>query len=207
MVSFELLTTFIITTLIFAYIPGPAMLYTAAQTISKGKKSGLMAALGIFIGGCFHIITSAIGLAALFHIFPFLYSIIKILGACWLIWLGIKLIFPKSDNKIELDSDISEKTLKESILVEILNPKTAIFYLAFLPQFINLSSGLPVWLQFIILGLVVNIAFVSADIVCVFLAEFVLKKIKNSNKTQKIISMLGGVIFICLGIFVALAKH
>jgi threonine/homoserine/homoserine lactone efflux protein len=207
MVSFELLITFFITTLIFAYIPGPAMLYTAAQTISKGKKSGLMAALGIFIGGCFHILISAAGLAALFHVFPFLYSIIKILGACWLVWLGLKLIVTKPVNKINLNQDIETKTLKESILVEVLNPKTAIFYLAFLPQFINIESGFPVWLQFIILGLVVNISFVSADIVCVFLAEFVLKKVEKSNKSQRTMSIIGGIIFISLGIFVALSKH
>ncbi|WP_171498707.1 LysE family translocator, partial [Acinetobacter oleivorans] len=77
MISLEFFITFLITTIIFAYIPGPAMLYTAAQTLSRGRKSGLMAAFGIFLGGCFHIIAASLGLTTIFQIIPKLYDIIK----------------------------------------------------------------------------------------------------------------------------------
>lgn len=208
MASLEILTTFLITTFIFAYIPGPAMLYTAAQTLAKGQKSGFMATLGLFIGGCAHIIAAAVGLTTLFHLFPVLYTVIKVLGACWLIWLGIKLIkdTPKPGT-LNSPQNIAKKTLKESILVEVLNPKTAIFYLAFLPQFINSASESPVWLQFILLGLIVNTIFISADLVCVFLAEFIMKKMNKSQSVQKFMSILGGTIFITLGLFLVLGQH
>ncbi|MCU4581714.1 LysE family translocator [Acinetobacter gyllenbergii] len=209
MASLEILTTFLITTFIFAYIPGPAMLYTAAQTLAKGQKSGFMATLGLFIGGCAHIIAAAVGLTTLFHLFPFLYTVIKVLGACWLIWLGIKLIkdTPTSNTLNTAQEEIAGKTLKESILVEVLNPKTAIFYLAFLPQFINSASESPVWLQFILLGLIVNTIFISTDLVCVFLAEFVMRKMNKSQSIQKTMSILGGLIFISLGLFLVLGQH
>lgn len=92
--------TFLITTLIFAYLPGPAMLYTANQTLAKGKKAGLMATLGIHLGGYVHVLLASFGLTIIFQMIPTLYSIVKILGACWLIWLGLKLWFTKeaSDN-------------------------------------------------------------------------------------------------------------
>ncbi|ENX13257.1 hypothetical protein F895_02558 [Acinetobacter sp. CIP 64.2] len=208
MASLEILTSFLITTFIFAYIPGPAMLYTAAQTLAKGPKSGFMATLGLFIGGCAHIIAAAVGLTTLFHLLPVLYTVIKVLGACWLIWLGIKLIKDTAPSSmLNAPDNIAEKTFKESILVEILNPKTAIFYLAFLPQFINNSYESPIWLQFILLGLIVNTIFISADLVCVFLAEFIMTKINKSQSVQKFMSILGGTIFITLGLFLVLGQH
>ncbi|WP_151715866.1 LysE family translocator [Acinetobacter sp. TUM15071] len=203
MVSIELLITFVITTLIFAYMPGPAMLYAAAQTLSKGKKAGLMASLGIFIGGCFHIIAASVGLTAIFKIIPMLYDVIKLLGAAYLIWLGIKLIRSKLQGSLEINQNAADVSFKQSILVEVFNPKTAIFYISFLPQFINVSSGFSVWMQFMILGLFVNLAFVSADVVCVFLANFVLNKVKKSEGTQRAMSVMGGSIFIGLGLFLA----
>lgn len=186
-----MLITFLITTLIFAYLPGPAMLYTANQTLAKGKKAGLMATLGIHLGGYVHIALAAFGLTIVFKLIPALYSTIKILGACWLIWLGLKMWFaPSSTTQIA-----SQKTFTESILVEVLNPKTALFYVSFLPQFIDAHGT--IWLQFLLLGFVVNLAFTSADVCCVFLAHTICKKVKTSNRAFK---WLGGSIFIGLGV-------
>lgn len=193
-----MLITFLITTLIFAYLPGPAMLYTANQTIAKGKKAGLMATFGIHLGGYVHIILAAFGLTIISKIIPTLYSTIKILGSFWLIWLGLKMWF--TNNKITNDT-ASQKTFTESILVEVLNPKTALFYVSFLPQFIDVSGT--VWLQFLMLGFVVNLAFTSADICCVFLAHYIKNKINTSNQMFK---WLGGSIFIGLGIRLGLLE-
>ena len=167
------------------------MLYTANQTLAKGKKAGLMATLGIHLGGYVHIALAAFGLTIVFKLIPALYSTIKILGACWLIWLGLKMWFtPSSTTQIA-----SQKTFTESIFVEVLNPKTALFYVSFLPQFIDAHGT--IWLQFLLLGFVVNLAFTSADVCCVFLADTICKKVKTSNRAFK---WLGGSIFIGLGI-------
>lgn len=207
MPSFELLSTFVLTTLIFAYLPGPAMLYTAAQTLARGRKAGFMATLGIHVGGYAHIVIAATGLTILFHTIPIAYTLVKICGALWLIWLGLKmLLIHNSKPSSNLQNHQQQRAFSESIWVEILNPKTAIFYLAFLPQFIDAQAIFPIWLQFLILGTIVNLAFSSADVVCVFCADLILKKLKTSARGQHIFRYLSGSIFIMLGLHLALYK-
>lgn len=164
MPSTELLIAFFVTTAIFAYIPGPAMLYAAAQTMARGRWSGLTAALGIHLGGYVHVLAAATGLSVLFHAVPPLYMAVKLVGALYLIWLGVSLFRAKIQGNGTLPA-IERKSARraffESITVEVLNPKTAIFFMAFLPQFIDASATLPVWLQFVVLGTVVNLMFSS----------------------------------------------
>jgi len=207
MPSFQLLSTFLLTTLIFAYLPGPAMLYTAAQTLARGRKAGLMASLGIHLGDYAHIVIVATGLTILFHAIPIAYTLLKICGALWLIWLGLKLLLARNSNpSSDLQNHQQQRAFSESIWVEILNPKTAIFYLAFLPQFIDAQATFPIWLQFLILGTIVNLAFSSADVVCVFCADLILKKLKTSARGQHIFRYLSGSIFIMLGLRLGLYK-
>ena len=207
MPSFQLLSTFLLTTLIFAYLPGPAMLYTAAQTLARGRKAGLMASLGIHLGGYAHIVIAATGLTILFHAIPVAYTLVKICGALWLIWLGLKLLLARNSKpSSDLQNHQQQRAFSESIWVEILNPKTAIFYLAFLPQFIDAQATFPIWLQFLILGTIVNLAFSSADVVCVFCADLILKKLKTSARGQHIFRYLSGSIFIMLGLRLGLYK-
>ncbi|MHA3061010.1 LysE family translocator [Acinetobacter sp. ANC 4636] len=208
MPSLQLLSTFLLTTLIFAYLPGPAMLYTAAQTLAHGRKAGLMASLGIHFGGYTHIVIAAMGLTILFHAIPIAYTLVKICGALWLIWLGLKLLLARNSKpSSDLQNHQQQRAFSESIWVEILNPKTAIFYLAFLPQFIDAQATFPIWLQFLILGTIVNLAFSSADVVCVFCADFILKKFKTSARGQYIFRYLSGSIFIMLGLRLGLYKN
>jgi threonine/homoserine/homoserine lactone efflux protein len=146
MPSIELFLAFLATTAVFAYIPGPAMLYAAAQTLARGRWSGLMASLGIHIGGYAHVFAAAAGLSVLFHAVPMLYLAVKLAGAAYLVWLGISLFRAKAAGDAELP-EITHKSGRraffESITVEVLNPKTAIFFLAFLPQFIDASAAFP----------------------------------------------------------------
>lgn len=207
MPSFQLLSTFLLTTLIFAYLPGPAMLYTAAQTLARGRKAGLMASLGIHLGGYAHIVIAATGLTILFHAIPIAYTLVKICGALWLIWLGLKLLLARNSKpSSDLQNHQQQRAFSESVWVEIFNPKTAIFYLAFLPQFIDAQATFPIWLQFLILGTIVNLAFSSADVVCVFCADLILKKLKTSARGQHIFRYLSGSIFIMLGLRLGLYK-
>lgn len=211
MASSDLLITFVFTTLIFAYIPGPAMIYTTAQTLSRGRRSGLMAALGIHLGGYAHVFAAAAGLTVLFHAVPIIYFGVKLTGAAYLVWLGIQMVRSRADSKEIQTAPSESKSVRraffESITVEILNPKTAIFFLAFLPQFIDPTASLPVWLQFVILGTAVNLTFTSADMVCVLLAGLVNSRMKNSGHGQRIIRRIGGVTFIGLGVHLALQKN
>lgn len=94
----------------------------------------------------------------------------------------------------------------ESVTVEILNPKTALFFVAFLPQFIEASASLPVWLQFVILGTIVNLTFSSADIVCVMLAGAMISKLRQSRSAQRLVQRAGGTMLVGLGTHLALQK-
>ncbi|MER8884635.1 LysE family translocator [Mesorhizobium sp. M0074] len=209
MPSTELLVAFFATTAIFAYIPGPAMLYAAAQTMARGRWSGLMAALGIHLGGYVHVFAAAVGLSVLFHAVPVLYMAVKLVGALYLIWLGVSLFRAKAQGDVVLPG-IQPKSARraffESVAVEVLNPKTAIFFMAFLPQFIDASAAFPVWLQFVVLGTIVNLMFSSADIVCVVLAGAVIARLRQSSRAQRLMRRAGGTMLVGLGVHVALQK-
>lgn len=210
MPSGEMLLTFLITTALFAYIPGPAMLYAAAQTMARGRWSGLMATLGIHLGCYVHVVAAAAGLSILFHAVPLLYMAVKLVGAAYLVWLGIALFRSKArgDGTLPVMQPKSgRRAFLESITVEILNPKTAIFFVAFLPQFIDPSAAMPVWAQFLVLGTIVNAIFSSADLVCVGLAGAVVARLQRSNMAQRLMQRAGGAVLVGLGVHLALQKN
>lgn len=210
MPSVELLVAFVGATLIFAYMPGPAMLYTAAQTVARGRRAGYMAALGIHVGGYFHVIAAAAGLAALLNAVPVLYSVVKFAGAGYLIWLGITLWRRDDDERMEhpvITTKSGRRAFVESVTVEVLNPKAAMFFIAFLPQFADPGAALPIWVQLLVLGTFVNIAFSSADIVCVRLADAVVARLKSSSGIQVLLRRLGGSVLIGLGLHLAMQRE
>ncbi len=207
MPSADLLIAFFAATLIFGYMPGPALLYAAARTISGGRRAGFQAALGLHVGGYLHVIAAAIGLALLFRAIPSLYIVIKFLGAAYLIWLGIKLW--RSDDKTHANATTvssASPAFFQSATVEMLNPKTALFYLAFLPQFTDATAAFPIWLQLLILGTIVNVVFSSADIVCVFLADKIVTLMRRSKTAGNWARRVGGSILIGLGLHIAFSE-
>lgn len=206
MPSFDLLLAFFAATALFAYMPGPAMLYAAAQTIARGRRAGLMASLGIHLGGYVHVIAAAAGLSVLFHAVPTLYAAVKLAGAAYLVWLGIRLIRQKAETGAlpQVSSTRSaRRAFLESIAVEVLNPKTAIFFIAFLPQFTDAAAAWPIWVQLFVLGTIVNLMFTSADLVCVFLAGAVTERIRRSGRAQRVAQVAGGGILMGLGVHLA----
>ena len=209
MPSTDALVAFFATTAIFAFIPGPAMLYAAAQTLARGRWPGLMAAFGIHLGGYVHVMAAAAGLSILFHAVPVLYATVKFAGAAYLVWLGILLLRAKADGRV-LVHDIRPRSGRraffESIIVEVLNPKTAIFFMAFLPQFINASGAFPVWIQFILLGTTVNLMFSFADVVGVVLAGAVITRLRGSSRAQRLMQRAGAAALVGLGAHVAFQK-
>ncbi|MEM7002585.1 MAG: LysE family translocator [Pseudomonadota bacterium] len=208
MPEWELIIAFLAATAVFAYMPGPATLYAAAQTIARGRDAGLLAALGLHTGGYVHVLAAAFGLAALFTAIPVLYTILKFVGAAYLIWLGVSFLL-QSRHSMEMPDGTSDLTANapstrrafwESVTVEVLNPKTALFYLAFLPQFTDPAAAMPLWLQLLTLGTVVNVMFSTADLFCVFLAERVATRMRNSPAISRWTGRIGGGILIALAV-------
>ncbi|MET1413235.1 LysE family translocator [Roseibium sp. HPY-6] len=205
MPSVETLLAFFAATALFAYMPGPAVLYTAAQTISRGRKAGFMAAAGIHLGCYAHVFAAAFGLSAIFTVVPSLYFALKLAGGAYLVFLGIQMIRTRAgDGTIpSLPEKSARRAFADSILVEVLNPKAAIFFIAFLPQFVSPEAGLPIWLQFLILGTIVNFAFASADIATVFFASEVKKRLVSTSRFQDFTRWIGGTLLVGLGLKLA----
>lgn len=123
--------------------PGPDMLYTAARSLSQGTKAGIFSTLGIFTGCLFHITAAVFGLSKIIEESVLLFSIIKYAGAAYLVYLGLKSLLRKTKNETaikELPALNSPKIFMQGLITNLLNPKVAIFFLSFLPQFINPQS-------------------------------------------------------------------
>ncbi len=205
MPSLETLMAFAAATLLFAYMPGPALLYTAAQTITGGRAAGYWAALGIHIGCYVHVFAAAFGLSAIFAVIPTLYLALKLIGGAYLIWLGFQIFRTRmaAGPEPQLAKRTRRRAFIDSVLVEVLNPKVAIFFIAFLPQFVDPSASLPIWAQFLILGTLVNFSFTSADVFTVLFASQVQKTLRRSSKWQDLTRWVGGSILMGLGLKLA----
>ncbi|MFZ5608058.1 MAG: LysE family translocator [Pseudomonadota bacterium] len=210
MPAWDLMLAFFAATILFAVMPGPALLYTAAQTLARGRRAGLMAALGIHIGGLGHVMAAALGLSAVFKAAPVLYALVKFAGALYLIWLGFMMLRRQPGDTAEtphLAPKSAGRAFFESIVVELLNPKVAIFFVAFLPQFVSPEANLPLWAQFLFLGIIVNLAFSTADIITVFFTAAMVRRMRESQTGQRVARTLGGSAMIGLGVHLAASRQ
>lgn len=184
------------------------MIYTTAQTLAQGQRAGWFAVLGLHIGGYVHVVAGAFGLAVLLDVFPALYTVLKYAGAAYLLYLGVGMILQRAG--VETQTEVAPATSPrhafwQSVTVEVLNPKTILFYVAFLPQFIDISANFPLWAQFIILGAIVNVMFSSADVICVVLATRMMGYFKSANATHSTPRKIGGAILVGLAVYVLCA--
>lgn len=211
MPSIELLIPFFVATAIFACIPGPGLLYAAARTISHGRQAGWLAAVGLHLGGYAHVLATAFGLAAILSAVPVLYGAVKLAGAAYLVWLGYRMFVSKdrllTGSAVTAGGPAPRKAMTQSIAVELLNPKTALFYLSFLPQFTDLDAAFPVWLQVLILGTIVNFMFSVTDIACVLLSDRAMRLLSASQAANRLAQRVGGGILIALGINLAASRQ
>lgn len=208
MAPWETLIAFVWAAAAFAYYPGPALLYTAARTLAAGRRAGLMAALGIHMGGWAHVIAAAAGLSALFAAAPALYAALKLFGAGYLVWLGWRMI---AERRVDADlPEIHEKSVRrafvESVTVELLNPKVALFFIAFLPQFVDPAGSLPTWAQFLVLGGLTNLLFTSADLLCVAYAAAAAARLRRSSAAGRWAKRIAGGALMGLGANLALSR-
>jgi threonine/homoserine/homoserine lactone efflux protein len=209
MPSLEHLVPFAIATLVFAAMPGPAVLYTVAQTMARGRGGGLLAAAGLSVGGLAHVCAAAAGLSTIFRYSPTLFLALKIGGALYLVWLGLRMLRSRSESgglpSAAAKSD--RRLFAESIVVELLNPKTALFFIAFLPQFVDAGAALPIWLQFLVLGLLVNLSFFTSDVIAALLTDRVLTGLRQSPRVARAMRWTSGSVLVGLGAHMAISRN
>ena len=210
MPSTDLLIPFFLASAIFACVPGPGMLYAAAQTLAAGRGAGWWSALGFHIAGLGHVAAAAFGVSTLLALVPALFTVMKLLGAACLIWLGIKYLrgprLPVSAPR-QQPAPTARKALRDSIVVGAMNPKSALFYLAFLPQFTDASAELPVWTQIVILGAIVNVMFSVTDAILIEMSHAVATWLRSSQRVVHLLQRLGGGMLVALGLNLALARN
>src|ERR1700688_1541172 len=132
-----------------AISPGPGIFYVLARTLAGGRKEGVESALGTLFGGLFHVFAAALGVSAILAASAVAFHTVKYAGAAYLVWLGIRMIRTRNAELTVTAAAPSRNAFRQGILTEALNPKTALFFLSFIPQFISAHAG-HVFLQFIV---------------------------------------------------------
>lgn len=205
MPSIEILISFTIAALIMNLSPGPSNLYVMARSIAQGVHAGIVAAIGLAVGSMVHVIATVLGLSAVFAYSPLLYTFVKLVGAAYLIYLGVS--YWKSNTQ---DGDVSANkakqkpllsVLKESIIVEVSNPKTALFFLALLPQFVVPESG-PVSHQLLVLGIIVTVTALPCDLLVAVSSSKVANWLSNNEKAQVVQERVSGSILVGMGSYI-----
>lgn len=204
MISLETLITFTFAAIILNLSPGPSNLYIMARSISQGVRGGIIAAFGLATGLMVHVILAALGVSAIFHHSPLVYSIIKLAGAFYLIYLGIQ-YWKTSGKSISLMRPRKKKShpriFRESMVVEITNPKTALFFLAFIPQFISPEAG-SISLQILILGTIVTLSAIPCDVLVALTSTTVAAALSSQRNSHRLQYRLSGSILFGMGSFI-----
>lgn len=144
-------------------LPGPAVLYIVTRSVDQGRPAGLASVVGVGVGGLVHTVFAAVGLSAILASSATAFSVVKWLGAAYLIWLGLQRLFARDEENMPTTAEPARLTrvFSQGVLVNVLNPKAALFFLAFLPQFVDSSRG-AAWSQILALGL----TFVALALCC-----------------------------------------
>jgi threonine/homoserine/homoserine lactone efflux protein len=189
------------------FTPGPDMLYVAARGASEGKAAGIVSALGIGAGTLVHITLVALGLAALLAAVPLAYTVVRIGGAAYLIYLGVRAIRSRSSLTLQHVEPASLPTIfRQGVITNVLNPKVALFFLAFLPQFIDPSRGSPA-LQVVALGLLFDITGTIVNLGVALGSSRAAASLRRNTRAADFLQKVTGVLFIGLGVRLAVARR
>jgi hypothetical protein len=209
MIPFQELIFFIIAALILVISPGPNMIYLISKSITQGKKSGFISLAGVVCGFLFHIIMVSFGLTAVLLAVPTAYTVLKTLGTVYLLYLAYQAIKPKSRNIFDVDKNVAHDSPKKlftiGFLTNVLNPKVAIFYLSFFPQFIKPEYG-SVFTQSLELGVIQVLISFSINFVIVLTASRVALFFANNPVWIKIQKWFMASILTYLAIKMAFSK-
>lgn len=197
---------FLAAALVIAAVPGPGMLYVAARTLSGGSTAGIASTLGTALGGMVHVAAGAVGISAIILASAELFTALKFLGALYLVWLGVRSFRQAGSLPAQNEEKIGAwRAFHEGILVEALNPKTATFFLAFIPQFIDPAAN-PA-LQFVVLGLISVTLNTLADFVAVGLAAATRRQFSARSSLLLRLRQGSGLFIAGLGISLALVRR
>jgi len=200
---------FVVAALVLLVVPGPSVLYIVARSMAQGRTAGFVSDLGIHSATLVHVAAASFGLSALLASSAIAFSIVKYAGAAYLIWIGLRKIFSREDNPdidVALRPRSHARLFREGFVVNLLNPKTALFFLAFLPQFVEVGRG-HIAMQIAFLGLVFTGLGLISDGCYAFAAGTLGDRLRRSTAYLRFERYISGVLFIRLGVSAALAGN
>jgi threonine/homoserine/homoserine lactone efflux protein len=194
--------------LAFLAIPGPSVFYIVTRSLVQGRRAGVTSMLGVQAGGMVHVVAAAFGVSALIASSATAFTVVKYAGAAYLVFLGLRKLLSR-----DVDEDVEPETrgprstahlFGHGVIVNVLNPKTALFFLAFLPQFVDPSAG-PVAPQMLVLGTMLVCLGVLSDGTYALLAAGAGNRLRGAAATRRRLEKLSGGVFVSLGVVAALA--
>ena len=206
MPSATTLALFCAAALALIVVPGPAVTYVVAQSIDRGRRAGLVSVLGIACGGLVHVAAASAGLSALIASSASAFTVVKLVGAAYLIAIGIARLAGRGEARSEREGRRAPHLFVQGAVVNVLNPKTALFFLAFLPQFVDPGRG-TVAAQVALLGTVFVLLAVLSDSTYAVVASALAGRIRASGRAQQVKRYVSGGIFVALGLSAAAARR
>lgn len=206
------LFVFLSAAFLLAIAPGPGMLYVLARSLAGGKREGALSALGTFVGGMVHVFAAAAGVSVILARSAAAFAAVKYAGAAYLCFLGVRMILEARRNAGQDHDEASTDTTLprrgpfwQGVTTEVLNPKTALFFLSFIPQFVDRQNG-HIFLQFLILGTVSVVMNTAADLVVTVLAGPLGNRIRSSATFRRRQRTATGIIMVGLGTYLATSE-
>ena len=202
------LALFMIATVTLNLTPGPDLLYVIAQSIGQGRWAGIVSSLGIASGCLVHTFAVTFGITGLFLVIPSAYDVVRYAGAAYLVYLGIRVL--TSPSGLPTSPEIKRRSLRsifwQGVITNILNPKVALFFLAFLPQFIDANSPQKA-LAFVLLGLIFNVGGTAWLLMVAWAASRTTSAIRDSARIKLWLERAIGTMFVALGVKLALSER
>lgn len=195
---------FLLAAVALAVVPGPAVAYIVTQSIDQGRRAGVVSALGVASGGLVHVAAATVGLSALIASSATAFTAVKLVGAAYLVAVGVRRI-AKGDGAEERVRAPRTHVYRQGVIVNVLNPKTALFFLAFLPQFVDRQHT--IWPQVALLGVIFVGVAVLSDMTYALAADAVAGKLRRRGTGAKVRRWITGGVFVALGITAAAARR
>jgi len=201
---------FLTAAVLLAVAPGPGMLYVLARSLAGGKREGVLSAFGTFLGGMVHVFAAALGISIILAKSAIAFATVKYVGAAYLCLLGVRMILDarketSAGDQIPQNVRVARNPLWQGVATEVLNPKTALFFLSFIPQFVARGNG-HVFLQFVTLGTISVVLNTTADLVVIALAGPLGERIRASATFRRRQRTVTGAIMIGLGTYLATSE-
>lgn len=199
--------TFLLAAVVLAITPGPGIAYVVARTVAGGRAEGLASCFGTALGGLLHVLAAALGLSLVLARSALAFNLLKYVGAAYLVYLGVRMMLRQAP-AFEVGAVASQgarRALFEGISVEALNVKTALFFLAFLPQFV--SPAEPVVPHLVLLGSICVALNTAVDVVAVLAAHRLLRSGAARAARARLMNRLSGATMLGLGVFLALSRR